>query len=291
MRMSVNMAGVALAMLFIISAQLRAGQQPEPIPPPRTATESTIGIEGRVIFRHRKGEPVQAVPVDDKAPVVVRIADSTPDGEFVLYDLRFIAQYAGEFDLRDCLRRPDGTPLTDAAALPVSVGKLLPEEHRGELIEAGGAGAPRLGGYRIALIAVGVLWLIPPVWWVVRRLTRKAPPPPPPAVQPVTLADQLRPLVEAAIRGTLSTPQRAELELLLLAYWRERLGMNANAIDHAAAIRKLREHHEAGELLTLLERWLHRPPKQDEVVDVAAVLERYRAARPIELATPGGVAA
>jgi hypothetical protein len=49
------------------------------------------------------------------------------------------------------------------------------------------------------------------------------------------------------------------------------------------AIRMLRSHAEAGELLVLLEKWLHRPPKGDEVVDVASVLERYRNAGPIEL--------
>lgn len=249
----------------------------------RPAAESTVGIEGRVIFRHPRGEPVQAVPVNDKAPVVVRIAEASPDGEFVLYDIRFIAQYPGEFDLRDCLRLPDGSPLSEAAALPVVVGQLLPEDHQGELIETGSSRLPRLGGYRLALIVIGVLWLVPPLWWIAKKLMRKSPPLSPPVERPATLADQLRPLVEEAIRGTLSVGERARLELMLLAYWRERLGMAADGLDQAAAIRKLREHAEAGELLTLLERWLHRPPKADEVVDVAAVLERYRGARPVEL--------
>jgi hypothetical protein len=167
--------------------------------------------------------------------------------------------------------------------LPVAVGKLLPEEHQGELIQVDGGGVPRLGGYRVALIVVGVLWLIPPLWWMARRLSRRAPPPAPAPVAPASLADQLRPMIEAAIRGGLSTDERARLELLLLAYWRERLGIGAGGEDHADAIRMLRSHAEAGELLVLLEKWLHRPPKGDEVVDVASVLERYRNAGPIEL--------
>jgi hypothetical protein len=301
MRMKTSIIGALLTIATIVGVHARAAQQPAPaaptVPPAptapsaRVATASTIGIEGQVVFRHRKSEPVQAVPVDDKAPVVVRIADSTPDGEFVLYDVRFIAQYAGEFDLRDYLRRPDGSPLTDAEALPITVGKLLPEAHQGELIETEGSGAPRLGGYRIALIVIGMLWLIPPTWWVIRRLTRSAPPPPPQPAQPATLADQLRPLVEAAIAGTLSTSERAQLELLLLAYWRERLGLASHEVDHVGAIQRLREHPEAGELLVLLERWLHRPPRQDEVVDVAAVLERYRKARPIDVPSLQGAGA
>jgi hypothetical protein len=229
--------------------------------------------------------------VDDKAPVVVRIAGSTPDGDFVLYDLRFIAQYAGEFDLRECLRKPDGSPLTNAAPLPIVVGKLLPEDHQGELFEFAGLSVPRLGGYKTALFVIGALWLLVPAWFIGRRVLRRPPPPPPQPEPPASLADQLRPLVEAAIRGTLSTPERARLELMLLAFWRDRLGLDAGTMDQAEAICKLREHHEAGELLSLLERWLHRPPKGDEVVDVASVLDRYRSARPVHVDSPQGVTA
>lgn len=288
----------ACALLLCALGAAAAPPSPPSASPPAAAAgasrppvESTIGIEGQVIFRHPRSEAVQAVPVDDKAPVVVRIAGSTPDGEFVLYDLRFIAQYAGEFDLRSCLRRPDGSPLTDAAPLPIVVGKLLPEDHQGELFEIAGLSVPRLGGYKTALIVVGALWLLVPAWFIGRRVLRRPPPPPPQPEPPASLADQLRPLVEAAIRGTLSTPERARLELMLLAFWRDRLGLDAGTMDQAEAIGKLREHHEAGELLSLLERWLHRPPKGDEVVDVASVLERYRSARPVHVDSPQGATA
>lgn len=276
---------VAVLLIGLVGAGFTGRPDASPVRPP---TQSTVGIEGQVIFRHPKSEPVQSVPVNDKAPVVVRIADATPDGDFVLYDLRFIAQYPGEFDLRECLRRPDGQSLTDATPLPVRIDKLLPADHEGALFETGGMSLPRIGGYRLILIAIGVLWLVPPVWWLVRRVFRKPPPAAPEAEAPATLADQLRPLVEEAIRGTLSTADRAKLELLLLAYWRDRLGLATDGLGHAAAIRQLREHPEAGELLMLLERWLHRPPRADEVVNVAAVLGRYREARPLNLGPGAG---
>ena len=282
MRLSASL----LAVSVLFAAVVAAAAPPSALPA-RAPIQSTVGIEGRVIFRHPRGEPVQSVPVNDKASVVVRIADSTPDGEFVLYDLRFIAQYPGEFDLRECLRRTDGAPLTGASPLPISVGHLLPGDHQGALFETDGSGVPAIGGYRLALIAIGVLWAIPPLVWLVRRLMRKPPSHEAAPAQPVTLADQLRPLVEQAIRGTISTADRASLELLLLAYWRERLGLAAEGLDHAGAIRRLRGHEEAGELLSLLERWLHRPPRDDEVVDVSAVLARYCHSKPIVL-TGGG---
>lgn len=255
----------------------------------REAVRTTIGIEGRAVFRHPAGENVQAVPVDDKAPVVVRIADQTRDGEFVLYDLRFIAQYAGEFDLRDCLRRPDGTPLTNAEPLPVSIGKLLPDDHQGALFEIGGGRLPRLGGYQVVLLVISALWLVVPLVVLARRMARPRPVPPPPDAPPRTLADQLRPLVESAMRGEMSVSDRARLEMLLQAYWRERLGLGAG-LDQAGAMSILRAHPEAGELLAMLDHWLHRPRRAGEAeVEVSAELARYRDASPVELAS--GVAA
>lgn len=267
--------GIVLAAMLAVTAVAQARREP---------VRTTIGIEGRTIFRHPAGEAVQSVPVDDKAPVVVRIAEATRDGDWMLYDLRFIAQYAGEFDLRECLRRPDGAPLTNAEPLPVIVGKLLPDDHQGALFELGGVRVPRLGGYRLALLVIGIVWLAVPIWFIARRLLRKRPPAPPPPDAPITLADQLRPLVEAALRGELSTADRARLEMLLLGYWRERLGLGG--VEHAAAVRTMRAHAEAGELLEQLERWLHRPRRADDpAVDVSAMLMRYRDARPVEIQT------
>lgn len=275
--MMLRVAAFVLAALVAVAAAAQARREP---------VRTTIGIEGRTIFRHPAGEVVQSVPVDDKAPVVVRIAEATRDGDWMLYDLRFIAQYAGEFDLRECLRRPDGAPLTNAEPLPVVVGKLLPDDHQGALFELGGVRVPRLGGYRLALLLVGIVWLALPVWFIARRLLRKRPPASPPPDAPVTLADQLRPLVESALRGELSTADRARLEMLLLGYWRERLGLGG--VEHAAAVRTMRAHAEAGELLEQLERWLHRPRRADDpAVDVSAMLTRYRDARPVQFPTQG----
>lgn len=271
-------AGLIATLVLAACACAQVGREP---------ARTTVGIEGRVVFRHPAAEPVQAVPVNDKAPVFVRIADSTRDGEYVLYDLRFIAQYAGEFDLRDGLRRPDGAPLTNAEPLPVTVGSLLPADHQGALFEVGGGRLPRLGGYQIVLFVIGALWLAAPVAVLVKRISRSRPVPPPPAAPPRTLADQLRPLVESAMSGELSVADRARLEMLLLAHWRERLGLGAD-IGQAQAMRTLRAHPEAGELLGLLDRWLHKPRRPGEAgIEVSAVLARYRDARPVDTAIAG----
>ena len=91
--------------------------------------------------------------------------------------------------------------------------------------------------------------------------------------QPRSLADRLRPIVQDAIAGNTNESQLAELERMLLAFWRKRLKLDdMNAADAIAA---LREHQDAGALLEQLEIWLHRPGSADEV-DVAALLEPYQ---------------
>jgi hypothetical protein len=93
------------------------------------------------------------------------------------------------------------------------------------------------------------------------------------------MADQLRPLVEAAIAGRLSAPEQARLERMLIARWRDELELAG--LPPAQALRRMREHPEAGQLLEQLEGWLHCPPGAVEV-DVAAVLAPYRAHPPVE---------
>ena len=95
------------------------------------------------------------------------------------------------------------------------------------------------------------------------------------AIKPVTLADRLRPLVDKALAGTLNQGQHAELERLLIGYWRKRLKLEQCA--PAEFMPLLRNHEEAGPLLRRLEDWLHRPAGTAEPVDLSALLEPYQA--------------
>ena len=79
-------------------------------------------------------------------------------------------------------------------------------------------------------------------------------------------------LKEAAARRELKPDGQAQLERLLLGYWRERLGWQSLPADEALA--RLRGHPEAGLLLRQLEDWLHRPPGA-VTVDVDLVLAPY----------------
>jgi hypothetical protein len=240
--------------------------------------ETTVGIEG-VYYARVRGPALEAKPVDESGPVVLRVADVTEDENSAIYELRFIGTLPGSYDLLDFLVRADGQPITGLDPMPVVIGELLPPDHQGELE---GLARPRVRPwwrYRLLLAGAALSWLVLPAWLIVRRIVRRRAEPRVIRTADPTLADQLRPLVEAAVAGQLSSADQARLELLLIAHWRERLDLTD--CPAAEALAQMRRRGESGELLRQLERWLHHPPGRFNV-DVAAILKPYRAFAPVD---------
>ncbi|MCC6320228.1 MAG: hypothetical protein IT438_02190 [Phycisphaerales bacterium] len=233
-----------------------------------------VGIEGKLIYRSAR--ELRARPFNNKSPVVIRIASSAADGSAILYDLRYIGVRPGRYDLRDALERADGGSLADEPEAIIEVVGILPEDHGGELVGSPGLGLPRLGPYRLGLIVLGAIWMFPLAVVIFRRLTRRRKVAATATViAPLTLADQLRPLVEAAIEGLAGVEDLARLERLLIAHWRDRLGLAQRST--VEALHELRRHPIGGEILRGVEAWLHGPRNSTErAPDVAAMLEPYR---------------
>jgi hypothetical protein len=260
-------------------------------------TMPTVGVEGRIELA-LPGTLLQAKPVTDKAPLLLRIASTqpAPRREDIWYDLRYMGLVPGAHDLKNYLVRADGSSAADLPTIQVAVLGLLPEDHKGELVHNAGARWPFFGGYRMLMIAAAVLWLgllFPLMFW--HRQKRSKIEAPPPARK--TFADRLRPLIDQAAAGTLSIEQKGRLERMLLWYWQQRLDLTGDS--PADAIMALRRHPKAGELLRALEDWLHRRPGTASVAtaDINTLLAPYRDApdpgdvrEPRELAAAGGVA-
>jgi hypothetical protein len=219
------------------------------------------------------GTELEVRPIDDRrAPVIVRIVNVYPHGSAFRYDIVYYGLEPGLYNLNDSLRRKDGSSTADLPPVQVAVEPLLPpgqlELHRLAL-----ATSPWLGGYRLLVILGGLAWLggLAAILLAGRRkrVEKVAA-----ATRVVTLADRLRPLVDAAVKGELTAGQHAELERLLIGYWRRRLGLEQ--VAPAKLIGMLRDHAEAGPLLRRLEDWLHRPRGAAEPVDVAALLAPYQ---------------
>ncbi len=241
---------------------------------------TTVGMRVRVDELRIKGSQLRAKPVVDmgKADVIVRVINVFPHGNDFRYNLEITPFVEGTVDLRDHLERIDESPLEGVDPLVVEVGAVLEAEvllpHDLDVPQPGG-----VGGYRTRMIVYGVLWGIGLLAILLIGRKRAADGADREEAKPLTLADRLQPLVEGARSGELSTGQRAELERLLLAHWRDRRDLVG--VHVAEAVSRLRHDEEAGPLFIQLEVWLHSPSGRpsgdaDTTVDVAALLEPYR---------------
>jgi len=259
----------------------------------RDERKAAVGMRSAIEQLVLPGSELTTAPTTLKAPVALRIVKVWPHGTTFRYDLEWTGLEAGTFDLAKFLVRKDGSPTSDVPAIAVEVTSVL-SAGMVEPSELQPTPAASLGGYRTLQIVAAIVWGIGllAILFVGRRFRR---PKPQVTVVP-TLADRLRPLVEAVATGKSDTAAQAELERLLVAFWRARLGLGEQKA--ADAIMTIRRHDEAGGLLRHLEAWLHMPtPPRD--VDWAKLLQPYRAvtaesfapiAAPVGAAKPAGAA-
>lgn len=264
--MKTKLARVAIAILALARPSTSADETVKPPGP-------TVGMPARVEGLVLPGPELQAKPLEDRrTPVVLRVTEVYKHGDGFRYDLSYYGLEPGTFDLGDYLRRKDGTAAADLPEIPVTIRPILPpgqiEPH-----PLTPSASPALGGYRWWLALGGAAWVAGLVGILFYGRRKMAPGPDGGPRRP-TLADRLRPLVEAARQGKLTEGQHAELERMLIGYWRHRLDLDR--ADPAEAMAVMRKDERAGPLLNQLEIWLHRPGGAAAPVDVAALLEPYR---------------
>lgn len=237
------------------------------------AASRVIGIEGKASLELPRPD-YRTRPLDDRTEVIVRIesVQASSNGQH-RYNLCYMGLEPGAYSLADYLIRPDGSRPDELAGVRLPVRSTLPDNHDGQLTAHVPPPFPFIGGYRAFLVFLGLLWA-GGVAAFARSYRRK-----PVVTTPVrttaepSLAERMRPLVEDAARGTLSTEGKAQLERLLMGYWREKL--NLPNLRMADALALLKQHAEAGQLLRALERWLHQRTSAS-LEEVGGLLEPYR---------------
>jgi hypothetical protein len=199
-------------------------------------------------------------------PLVLRIVAAYPHGTAGFrYDFHCVPMVAGKHDITQFLETADGQPAKGLAPIIVEATGVLPAGPPGELTVPPAAVPPKAGGYE-KMIPYGIaLWVAVgagAVWYFRKRkkleelAASKAPP---------TLAEQVRALLERAIAQPLGTPEKAELERVLLAHGRDQLGLK-QATDPAIWL-ALRENPNTASWLGTLESWLHRPAKSQPTTE------------------------
>ena len=255
-------------------ADNESSERAKPLPS-RYVAQTTVGMRIRLRDLHLPGSQLRAKPVLDpgKADAVVRIKEVKPHGSDFRYDLEVTPFVAGVLDIRAMLERENGATTADLPPLTLLVEEVLaPGVLTPGAIEDRDPG--RFGGYWNLMIFASIAWVVGLCLILYLGFRRKRKLAEAQGQGGTTLAERLEPMVEAAQRGNLSDSERAGLERLLFAYWREKRGLGDMNVSHAMA--QLREDEEAGPLLQQLERWLHDPHAGSQSVDLQALLEPYR---------------
>jgi len=239
-----------------------------------------VGIAGRRMDVFLPGPELSVSPLQTgKDPLDLRILAVYPHGTAGFrYDLEYIGYVPGLLNLSSWLVPKDGAPTIALPPVAVDVTSVLPAGKPGSLEKP--AFQPRGigGGYTLVLLLLVSAWLAGGVALLaagLRALRRTAPES---ARLPRTPAEQLRPWIEHALRGELDASGKAELERRIMGFWRNQLDLTA--LPPGEALQKIREDKEAGQLLRLIENWLHNPAARISEAEVNHALEPY--GRPIK---------
>lgn len=247
--------------------------------------EVTVGMSGVVTQVILAGTELTVRDVNPRTtPIAVRIDHVYPHGAGFRYDLTWFGLEPGTHNLCDYLTRKDGTTTDNLPSIAVTVHSiLLPEQVRPHAPDSGLL--TRLGGYRTMTNLAIVVWVLGllAIIFVGRtgRQTRSA------AASEAVLSpvDHIRRLVDCGLKsGALSVEDKADLDIRILNFWRERRQLSD--LSPGDALAKLKNDDEAGPLLLGLERWFYsrHAPDREEIMSLLEPLARLAA-----LAAPAGL--
>jgi hypothetical protein len=268
---------VLLALVTPGAGFVRAADEP---------AKRNLGIEGTSTVVLPRGD-YQVRPVDDRSELLLDIESITPlaAGGY-RYKIHFMGMEPGDYSLVGFLMLADGGRPGELKDFRLKVRSELPEDHDGKLAEMTPAPFPFIGGYRVFLGCLAVLWVTGIILFI-RSYRKKKTVEIPVIVAPEPgFAERIRPLVESAAAGTITLEDQTILERLLMGFWREKLCLTENGM--AGNILELKRHPVAGELLRAMERWLHRQGGSS-AGEINALLDAYRA--PPASSSTGEVAA
>lgn len=258
---------LTIRILCLFAATMLLSAEPEDKSNDRR--DPTVGAAGWVSEIILPGSELQGKPLNPDAPIVVRIQKSFAHGDSFRYDIQFHGLEPGEYDLAKWLERKDGSDAAGLPEIPVKVRSLLPPgQVEPNPLEQGLL--PRLGGYRVVAAVVTIAWLAVLLGLIFSGRKKKQVIAE--EIRPKTLAQLLRPRLAAAARNEIQPQQYAELERMLFAFWRKRLGLKSESADSAMA--KIKRDETAGPLMKQLESWMHDPDANRDA-DLAELLKPY----------------
>jgi len=235
----------------------------------RSNMDVPLGVEEAAIIRYG-GPRLVSRPYRRGASLTLRIAEEVAQGSMRVYDVRYVVNLPGEFDLTDYLTSSDGLPIDDLPSFRIRGLTSLTKDIETRISEIEDVGVGIWHWYYETLAGLGVFWGL----WLLglifvgrpKRATKRSPPQREPSID-----ERIEQYIEALARGELSVEQKSQLEVLLLECWRRRLDFDNDRM--AAVCRAVRANDSLGQVHKTLEAWLHNPN-----ADVGAdeFLQKYR---------------
>lgn len=244
-------------------------RQPEQEVVERSDTDVPLGVEEAAIIRYG-GPRLVTRPYRRGASLTLRIAEEVSQGSIRVYDVRYVVNLPGEFDLTDYLTSSDGQPIDDLPSFRIRGLTSLTKDIETRIREIEDVGVGIWHWYYETLAGLGVFWGL----WLLGLIFLGRPeraPKPPAAPREPSIDERIEQFLRALEQGELSVEQKSQLEVLLLECWRRRLDFGNDRM--AAVCRAVRSNDGLGRVYETLEAWLHNP-----AADVGAdeFLERYR---------------
>ena len=227
-------------------------------------TDVPLGVEEAVIIRYA-GPRLVPRPYRRGASINLRVAEEMEQGEIRVYDVRYVVNLPGEFDLTEYLTSADGRSIDDLPSFKIRGLPSLTKDIETRIRQIEDVDIRFWHGYYETLVGLGAFWGL----WLMalvfvargKRTTQEKPPPPEPSP-----AERIARLLRQLADGGLTTEQKAELEILLLTRWREDLGLDDRRL--ADACPRIRGSGQLGRAYRRLETWLHDPKHTVAVEDL-----------------------
>jgi hypothetical protein len=277
-RILLDLCGVVGLMAIVVAATLHFRHHPAP-----EGLNVPLGVEQAAIVTY-SGPLVTVAPYKWGVAVNVRIAQVSERDASRVYDVRYIVNRAGAFDLKDYLVAANGDALdglpsfkfTGDPKLSKNLDKRIQETEENR-IEVGGR-------YYETLSVLAVLWIV----WLLLLIFYKRPKPPaePDAAPPgPTLAETMRSLLVQLEAGALDAAAKAKLEMTMLQCWRRELVLGEAPM--ISVLDRIARHEKTGEPLRKLQHWLYHPASTVPPAEIAAIMAAYtREPEPTEVTAP-----
>jgi hypothetical protein len=230
-----------------------------------------LGVEQAAIVTY-SGPLLEVAPYKWGVAVNVRMAEVRELPDRRVYDLRYIVNRAGTFDLRDYLVAADGSSLAGLPAFRFEGDARLSRDLDTRIQETEELRLDVGGRYPEILTVLTLLWL---GWlWLLIFWKRPKPPAAPEAgPQTPTFAEMMTGFLAQLEAGTLSAEAKARMEMALLRRWRDELALAGEPMHRS--LDEIARDDRTGETWNKLQHWLHHPSPSVTDSELASLLKPH----------------